>query len=1082
MRAELEAALGGSFDSLDLLRAGPLVSVYRAGGATWDRPVLLKVVAVGEADAEMEAIARAALEREIEIGSTLQHPHLVPLLDSGEVLGRRFAVFPFLEGETLRARLDREGRLSPAETARVMEQVLDALAYVHARGIVHRDVKPENILLSRGATSRGVTLLDFGLARPVGAVTNAARTSGADGTPAYAAPEQLRGAPAAAPADLYAWGLVTVECLTGAAVVGERDPAAAVQRQLSSDPIPLPADLIGTPLGGLCRDVTAKPLARRAAVAAEVLARLRALIPDQVEDGGAGGSLGPIAVRSATATPAPDRATPLVGREAQRRVLANAWDDAQAGRSRVVVVSGEAGIGKSRLVRELRAIVPPASWLYARCTLDTQGSPLRPFIDLLRAVPDATLSSGLARVGATDPDAALALRELLGTPGDAGPLAVSPERRRERSLQAFVSLFEAGTTNRPLALAFEDAHWADPTSLALLERLVARCATPAVAGRGGLVVLVTARPPYAPSWMVTDATPVPLARLTVADVQRLTAAAGLSPALADDVLARTDGVPLFVEEILEILKADATRGRWRSSAEPVSLPANLQELLSMRLSAVSPGALATAQWAATLGRTFSYEMLRAVADAPDDALRSDLRELASSGLLLARDRERSARFTFKHALVRDATYETIPAVRKPTLHAQVAGTLERAFPEVAAERPELLAQHFEHGGLVEPALDYWKRSGDRTMAAGAYAESVNHFQRGVRLLERHATLQDRAHREVALLESLGTAQLATLGYSSPEVDETFTRVQHVCDTLGEDVPIRALHGVYGVRLSRGDRAEVERYLPAFRRIADRDHDAVSQLTAHGHLGLHAFLDGRFGEACDAFERATPWYDTPQYRAFRDGYGYDGGLIPFSYLAWARAIRGEAEAAAAVCAQMQRLARASGNPYGRAITMSAGALVAITQRDAGAVHAQADELLALTQREQLHLWTAYGLCAKGWATATGGDASAGVALLQQGTAVFDAVGYRLSRPFHHTLLAEALLRDDRPDAALACVDGALEETVNGIDRSWAARSWYVRADVQRALGSTAGADESRAHARRLAAAQEASVLLKEGGAG
>jgi tetratricopeptide (TPR) repeat protein len=510
-------------------------------------------------------------------------------------------------------------------------------------------------------------------------------------------------------------------------------------------------------------------------------------------------------------------------------------------------------------------------------------------------------------------------------------------------------------------------------------------------------------------------------------------------------VARADGIPLFVEEVTRVLAGAA------SDDVAPRVPGTLRDLLTARLDALSRGARETAQLAAALGREFRYEILRTAAPVPEAVVREDLRELTDAGLVYHRARTRPESYLFKHALVRDVAYEMMTRTARHRAHERIADTLETYFPEVVHERPETLAQQCEAAGRVLEAAAHWKRSGDRTMARGAYAESTHHFARGLRLLPPVADRAAAAALEIRLLESLGTAQLSTQGYGSPDVEATFSRVQALCDELGEDVPLRALHGLWGVRVSQGDRAAAVQILPRFHRLAERSEDAVSRLTAHAHTGLFAFLTGEFARARDEFQAAVPWYDTDDYRAFLADYGYDGGLYAFGYLAWSHLILGDEPRAAAVHADMVATAAQSGNPYGIAIANAFAQTLAVSAGRPAAVREAAERALAQAQTEKLHLFVAWALCARGWALGQEGEVDAGLGDIRTGLALFQMAGFRLMYPYHQALLVETLRRADAVDEALATTDDALALTESHLDRSWEAELRRLRGELLAATG-------------------------------
>jgi len=1269
-----------TYEILSELGTGSFGRVCRARHVPSGREVAIKLLRLPSWATDV-ATRTERFRQEMQVCSRLSHPHIVRLLDSGRTAsGLLFGVFEFVPGVTLREVLAAEGKLAPREAIHLMAQVLDALGCAHAHGVVHRDLKPENVMVTRTGVRRNALVLDFGLGgvlrdgehgeAPRGDVPHEIL-----GTPWYAAPEQLRGEPPSPQADLYSWGIIALECLTGEPPVRGSSNQEVVMRQVGTEPVPIPVWLRAHPLGRLLETVTAKRVERRGVTAAGILsmleeidtaglatepcatppapategerrqltlvccrlvvesarggspgledvdellhaeraaiarlagrgggqvasvmadrvllvfgypqarehdarqavrvalqvvtdvrersgalererglhlevhigvhtglvivreprgglrpetfdvvgvtpqtaARLEGLAgPDQVivsdptyrllrgqiEAEHAGehvlpGTLAPARVFRLTGAgdfsldpTSGVRETPLVGRRHQLDQLLSRWKDAEAGRAGLVFVTGEPGIGKSRLVRELRRHLVGGGWLEGRCVPENQGSPLRPVIDLLRAIPeslDVVLKRYRLDVAETLPLLASLLS--LSLPGDVARPQYSPDRAKDLTLRAIVTLLVRRAEERPLILTLEDLQWADPTTLDMITLLAQEFSSPSIATVGPvrLLVVLTARPSLTPTWPADGTLLLPVLRLGRDEVERLVGAsaahgATVSPGVLDEVVQRADGVPLFVEEITRVLATagllSPVGGRPTTVGEEFELPESLRELLAARLGGLSASSRETAQLAAALGREFSREVLSAVADKDAAVLREDLRELTDAGVVYHRTRLGPERYIFKHALVRDAAYETMTRSTRQKIHERIAVVVTERFPDVEQDRPDLVAQHFERGGRPLESAEYWKRSGDRTMARGAYVESIQHFERGLRLLAEVPPHGPRRHLELGLIESLGTARLSTQGYASPEVEQTFARAQELCDALGEEVPLRALHGIFSVRWSRGERAAMA-VLPTIQRLTQQSPDPVTLLTAHAYGGMIAFHAGQFGRAREECTLATRWYSTDEYRAFVQEYGYDGGLYGFAYLMWTLWALGLPDQALAVRDEMLALSAASGNPYGRSIALGYAANLAHDRGEPEEVLAITAQAIAHANEQKLYLWLGPATCNHGWALVQQGDIDGGIAAIQQGLGLFQMVGVRATYPYHQSFLVEGYLARGSVDEGLAVADEALETCRTTLDGFCEGELLRLRGELLRTGGK--GVDAAAHFRQALELAQGQAALSYE----
>ncbi len=516
-------------------------------------------------------------------------------------------------------------------------------------------------------------------------------------------------------------------------------------------------------------------------------------------------------VRGLLATPSHDEefvaagAPLLVGREEESGLLRRRWEQSKAGLGQVVFVSGEAGIGKSALVEGLRAQVRAEGLprIAFRCSPYHTTSALYPVIThiehLLQFAPDDPPAARLAKLEAVLQPYGLPLAEvvpllagLLSVPLPAeryAALTLTPQHQKQQTLDALVAWLVAEAERQPVLVAWEDLHWADPTTLELLGLVVEQAPTVP------MLHVLTYRPEFSPPWPPrSHMTPLALNRLERPQVEALIAqrAGGktLPAEVVQYIVAKTDGVPLYVEELTKMLLAspllreEVDQYGLTGPLHTVAIPDTLQDALMARLDQLQT-AKEVAQLGAVLGREFAYALLQAIAPQDEDTLQAGLAQLVAAELLYQRGRPPRARYIFKHALIQDAAYASLLKSTRQQVHQQVAQVIETRFPALVETQPELVAQHYTTAGCTEQAVHYWQRAGEHASDRSAYLEAISHLTTGIELLQALPETPEHTQQALTLHIALGTALQNAKGHAAPEVEHVYTQARALCQQVGE---------------------------------------------------------------------------------------------------------------------------------------------------------------------------------------------------------------------------------------------------------------------------------------------------------
>lgn len=666
--------------------------------------------------------------------------------------------------------------------------------------------------------------------------------------------------------------------------------------------------------------------------------------------------------------------TPLVGRQAEVAALIALWQEARGGQRRAVLLSGDAGIGKSRLLLTLQGLLHEQHCRAheLRCFPERRHTPFFPLTTLLAALagflPDETAEEKFgklaafveARIGNAARETVPALASLCDLPigSPFRPSDASPQRQREVAQSFLLDLLLGLAQRQPLLLAVEDLHWCDPSTLAFLRLLVADRRP------GPVLIVLSARPEFAPPWPADLVRSLPLPPLADDETAALIAAVAphLSVAAIDTIVGRADGVPLFAEELAK----DAATG------ERAIVPATIHDLLAARLDRVGD-AKRVAQLAATIGREFPVDLLGAVSGLDDTALQETLMRLQHAGLIAG---SRATRH-FRHALIRDTAYDSQPLADRRAAHHAIG----RALTASPLSQPELLAHHWTLAADYPQATSRWLEAGKLALHRSAVQEAQLHFRSGLTLVPELPSGAVRAHMELDMQLGLGAALSAAEGYASQDAASAYTRAMSLAAEYGGGPDLfPALWGVWASASSRAGYPHAAQLAEQLLQKALLEGDPVHIQQGHFALGDTQYWQGRFAEARTQIERVRTLYHPADHARHIFSFGEDAGATSGAYLSWILWVAGHTDGAVAASAAAIAQARRVGHPFTLAYALAFAALLHCRMNEPDTAHRLADETLDLANSHGLPLWQISATIARGWAQALQGEAQ-GAAVLQ-----------------------------------------------------------------------------------------------------
>ncbi len=788
--------------------------------------------------------------------------------------------------------------------------------------------------------------------------------------------------------------------------------------------------------------------------------------------------------------------SPFVGRQEELGLLLRSWEASKEGHGQAVLIQGEAGIGKSRLVEALRERVSSEEhvWVAHWCSPYHANSTLYPVIEHLKRVmgwkPEDGNQEKLEKLERATESQSLPAQEavplfaaLMSLPlpeGRYAPLELDAKRQREHTLDALAAWLLDEAERKPVLNVWEDLHWADPTTLELLGLYIEQ--SPTVS----MLNVFTYRPEFAPSWsMHSHMTPITLNRMERPEVESLiglqTSGKSLPPEVIEHIVEKADGVPLFVEELTktalgsEFLREEEDHYALAGPLSNLAIPATLQDSLMARLDRFAT-LREVAQLGAVIGREFAYGMLQSLSNLDEHDLMDGLGQLVADELLYQRGRPPRSRYIFKHALIQDAAYQSLLRRTRQQYHQQVAALLVERFPEVVATQPELVGHHYSQAGCHEEAIDFFEKAGRDAVARSAYVEAVTHLERALECLRQLPESRENIEHELDLEMELGPAMVAARGFGHPDLGQAYARAFELCQRLDDDrhLPI-VLRGRQVFHAITGELRKAREFATQLLELAEQHDDAALIVGACHASGQTAFFLGNLIEARELAERGIGIFDARQHR-LPNWPGGQPGEQCYLYGAFALYILGYSDQALKFGAEALELATEFANPANLLNTLAFLTNLQVMQEDIELGLQWADETVRLGSEQSNPTFLGQGLALHGWLRVARDRTEDGATEIDRGVMMFRSAGAKFApwTPHLLALQAESYGRLGRFDDGLAVIRESIDVAEKIGMGAWLAETHRVHGDllVQSNPDDIASAERAYSRALEIARGQQA----------
>jgi class 3 adenylate cyclase/predicted ATPase len=760
--------------------------------------------------------------------------------------------------------------------------------------------------------------------------------------------------------------------------------------------------------------------------------------------------------------------TPLIGRSTELSLLLDRWQKVKEGDGQVIFLSGIPGVGKSRLLHELKSHIQqePHVLLHHQCSPYHSQSAFFPVIEQIEQAAQLTareadadkiakLKAYLPRSTDSSIEPVLLIAKLLSIPAE-NHLELSgltAQQIKNRTISTLVDMVLAFSVQRPTLCIFEDAHWLDPSTLELLELIISRI------NHARVLLIVSCRPEFRPAWTThANTTMHSLTRLSQTEVKAmirdLLRGGSMPQPLLDQIIEKADGVPLFIEELTNsMLSAPLrTRGTFERTAQPGSLrvPETLSDALMERLDRVAPSRR-LAQIAAVIGREFSYDLLSAASQIDEDDMQSALSLLEQADIIYRVGISPFVRFAFKHVLLRDAIYDTLLRSKRQQIHADIATILEHDFPELAENQPEVLAYHYQEAGNHQLAIRCWLESGQRALAHSANVEAIANFRKALQLLNALPETPEQTKQEIDIQLALGIPLIAVQGYASAETREAFSRARILCLRLG-DIPeyFQALFGLWGHSWMGGKNDDALRMADEFLSRSRALSDPVLLMVAHRVMGSTLLTIGDFQSSANHFEETIRLSISKGKRPLYNLYVVEPQAASLLLLSWDLWFLGYPDQSLSRVSEALALAQDLGHPYTVAFAHYMASVVHLLRGDAARAFESAEKSFEMSQEQRFSLYVVLSRISRG--RAVGDLGRLGEARVEMALGIDEArrngVGFML--PMMDSWLADMHAKAGENECALSIVEGALANIGDVTGRSWESELHRQRAQIFVAL--------------------------------